>query len=171
VVASGADASAPAGGTRLWVERYRSGTAEAIAASPDGTKVFVMGGSARGSTLEDYATVAYDQSSGAQLWVRRYDGPDGGEDFASSVAVSPDGTKVAVTGASAMPDFRSPSYATSTYDAVTGGTLWGRRYHGRGNGGTAFALTFAADGSRLFVTGGSGSRGGTADYTTIAYAA
>ena len=48
--------------------------AYALGVSPDGSKVFVTGRST-GSTSADYATVAYDASSGTQLWVKRYNGP------------------------------------------------------------------------------------------------
>jgi DNA-binding beta-propeller fold protein YncE len=39
-------------------------------------------------------------AGGSQLWLARYDGPGHGSDEAQSVAVSPDGTKVYVTGTS-----------------------------------------------------------------------
>lgn len=49
-----------------------------------------------GST--DYATVAYDAATGSQLRVSRYRGPGNGLASTSSVAASPDGRKVFVTG-------------------------------------------------------------------------
>ena len=50
----------------------------AVAVSPDGAKVFVTGVSYGSTSGGDYATVAYDASTGAQLWVKRYNGPANG---------------------------------------------------------------------------------------------
>ena len=56
-----------AGGTRLWVALYKgsngNGQATAIAASPDGSKVFVTGSSATTTGGFAYATVAYDAAT------------------------------------------------------------------------------------------------------------
>ena len=49
----------------------------------------------------DYATVAYDASTGAKLWVKRYNGPGNGDDVAHALGVSPDGSQVFVTGLTA----------------------------------------------------------------------
>src|SRR5438128_7665694 len=49
----------------------------------------------------DYVTLAYSTSTGAKMWASRYNGPGHDLDLAYSVAVSPDGTQVFVTGESA----------------------------------------------------------------------
>ena len=70
----------------------------ALGVRPDGSQVFVTGASF-GSTGYDYATVAYDGTNGAELWVRRSDPATYG-DLATSLGVSPDGSAVFVTGTS-----------------------------------------------------------------------
>jgi DNA-binding beta-propeller fold protein YncE len=107
-----------ASGAGLWVARYNGpgnglDAARSLAVSPDGTRVYVAGTSF-GSSL-DYATLAYDAASGKRLWLARYDG--NGWDAARSLAVSPDGARVYVTGRSAAatartapPSFRSPRH-------------------------------------------------------------
>ena len=42
--------------------------------------------------------MAYDAATGAKVWVSRYDGPAHGDDFATALGVSPDGSTVFVTG-------------------------------------------------------------------------
>ena len=64
----------------------------AVAVSPDGSKVFVTGSSYGGfKTHDDYATVAYEASTGSKLWVSRYDGPNYLSDGAASVRGQPEG--------------------------------------------------------------------------------
>ena len=108
---------------------------------------------------------------GSQLWVQRYNGPGNSFDAASSVAVSPGGSRVFVTGAS-QGTRSGPDYATVAYSAVTGARLWAARYNGPGNGSdAASAVAVSPGGGRVFVTGASqGTRSGP-DYATVAYSA
>jgi PQQ-like domain len=125
-------------GARRWVSRYsgppgHADSARSVAVSPDGATVFVTGSSRAGPTGAtsglDYATVAYDAATGAQRWASRYNGPANGDDGASSVAVSPGGATVFVTGISQGAASGS-DYATVAYDAATGALRWVRRYNG-----------------------------------------
>jgi sugar lactone lactonase YvrE len=157
-------------GAKLWVKRYDGGddAALALGVSPDGSELFVTGESS-GSRGPDYATVAYDASSGAELWVKRYDG--GLQDVASALGVTPDGSEVFVTGRSASSSTDGDDYATVAYNASTGAELWVKRYHtapGNSYGG-ATALGVSPDGSEVFVTGQTAGSTGYSDYATVAY--
>jgi outer membrane protein assembly factor BamB len=161
-------------GAQLWAARYNgpsnNSAAAEVAVSPDGTAVFVTGTSLGAPTGDDYATVAYNAATGAQLWVKRYDGFGSGGNYAHSVAVSPDGTTVFVTGYS-LGTNNGYDYATVAYSAATGAQLWVKRYNGASNGERG-ANSVAVSGSTVFVTGSSygGSTAGY-DYATVAYSA
>jgi hypothetical protein len=106
-------------GAPLWTRRYSGpgngfDRAFAVAVSPDGRTVYVTGNSAGKGTGRDFATVAYRAATGARLWLKRYGGPGRGFDGARSVAVSPGGRRVFVTGASAGPA-SSQDFATIAY--------------------------------------------------------
>src|SRR5207244_464034 len=121
-------------GSQLWATRYNgpgntNDNADDLGVSPDGSVVFVTGGSYRSNGVPDYATIAYDASTGSQLWVSRYNGPANAGDFAGDLRVSPDGSTVYVTGYSNRSS-GYPDYATVAYDASTGSQLWVTRYNG-----------------------------------------
>jgi outer membrane protein assembly factor BamB len=159
-------------GTQLWVARYdgpsNNGAAAEVAVSPDSKAVFVTGSSLGKPTGEDYATVAYNAATGTQLWVKRYDGSGSGGNYAHSVAVSPGGSMVFVTGSS-LGTNNGYDYATVAYNAVTGAQVWVKRYDGASNGDRG-ANSVAVSGSTVFVTGSSyGGSTANYDYATIAY--
>ena len=160
-------------GVVRWARRYvgPSDTADvalAVAVSPDGSSVYVTGSSAGANALDDIATLAYDASTGATLWVKRYNGPGDTGDVANAVAVSPNGARVFIsggsTGSTGLQDF-----VTIAYDASTGARSWIRRYGGISED-VATSQAVSPDGTTLFVTGYStSSRGRGIDYATVAY--
>jgi hypothetical protein len=145
-------------GARLWLRRYSGlassyNFADAVAVSPDGSKVFVTGSAQGADATGDYATVAYDAATGRQLWVSRYSGPGSTEDHGASLAVSPGGASVYVTGRS------GPDFATIAYNAVTGAQLWVSRRYGDGD-----SVAVGPHGHVVYVTGRSG-----VNFATVAY--
>jgi hypothetical protein len=171
VLIGAVSAAAATPGTALWVRHYDAHSedlAQAMAVSPDGSKLYVTGYSS-GAAGYDYATVAYSLLGGAQLWARRYNDPSNGDDFARVIAVSPDGSRVFVTGQSTGAT-SATDYVTVGYDAASGATLWVRRYSGPGVGQDyADALATSPDGSKVFVTGESVGVATHEDYATVAY--
>ena len=162
-------------GAQLWTERYNgpgggADVANAVAVSPDGKTAFVTGYSL-GTTSTDYATIAYDTATGKKLWAARYDGPAHYIDEASSVAVSPDGKTVFVTGYSFSSEEVVAGYATIAYDAATGHQLWVSRYAGplKTNEADATSVAVSPDGTTVFVTGYTYGPAKYNDYATIAY--
>jgi WD40 repeat protein len=162
-------------GSQLWVSRLNGGFARAVAVSPGGATVFVTGNSFGGTSGSDYATVAYDAATGAQRWASRYNGPANRTDYALSVAVSPDGATVFVTGASFGGRNRACchsdwDYATVAYDAATGAQRWASRYNGPGNvADQASSVAVSPGGATVFVTGNSFGGASSTDYATVAY--
>ncbi len=161
-------------GAQLWVSRYNGpgngddGTSS-LALSSDGHTLYVTGGSPGAGSDNDYATIAYDAATGAQLWVSRYNGPGNGKDYALGVVVNRAGTRVYVTGGST--GIRSNfDYATIAYRASDGAQLWARRYNGTANAKDyAHGLALSPDGQTVLVTGASRDRRHGVDYATIAY--
>jgi hypothetical protein len=161
-------------GSLLWRVRYNgpaggADEATAVGVSPDGSKVYVTGSSYGAALNADFATIAYNASTGARVWVKRYNGPAGGNDGATAMTVSPDGSRVFVTGPS-WGESSGDDYATVAYAASTGAQLWAHRYDGGGlDDPTAIGVT--PDGSEVFVTGSSQSAAGDWDYLTVGYTA
>jgi hypothetical protein len=113
-------------------------------------------------TSFDYATVAYNASTGTRRWVARYNGPGHGDDSAYALGVSPHGAIVFVTGGSTGSN-GSFGFATVAYTARTGE----RRWVARVGSGSATALAVSPARKALFVTGHVGQP--ISDYETVAY--
>jgi len=168
-------------GSRRWAAAYsvqhQSARAVAIAVSPQGTRVFVTGGSL-GPPNGHYAfaTVSYAAATGATQWVARYAATPRRNAAAVSVAVSPDGATVYVAGtAHVISGQTSPQIiAAVAYATATGTQRWTARYPGSGNpqavGESAQAMALSPDGSGVFVTS-QGNTHGKTDYTTVAFEA
>jgi PQQ-like domain len=160
----------PASGSIIWSARYggpglgHQYVSAAIAVDPSGTRVFVTGTGKR-----DYTTVTYDARSGAQMWVKSFDG-GGRVDYPMALGVSPDGGKVFVTGFS--PDINDrETYATLAYSAASGAQVWVSRFHGTGWRPQSVSLVVSPEGHRVFLTGQSSGGATLTNYVTIAYAA
>lgn len=153
-------------GDQRWVSSYDDpshlgDSARAIAMSPEGDRVYVTGGTDTPDGGLNIATLAYDASTGDQLWLARYDGPRH-DDSGKDIATSPDGTRLFITGSSeSQTRF---DYVTIAYDAESGTQLWSRR---EPKGDFPGSLVVSPDGSRVFVTGTSN----WGDYLTQAYTA
>ncbi|MEU6074189.1 S8 family serine peptidase [Micromonospora sp. NPDC047074] len=181
----------PATGKELWTDRYdgpgRSTDApRALALAPDGGRLFVTGNSTGEGTGDDFTTIAYDTATGERSWVQRHNGLIDGADIAWDLAVTPDGSRVVVTGGSAddktvrdgmeMPD---DDYVTIAYDAASGKATWTGRYDGLPGGAADNSYGVVVDatpksGVRVFVTGSSVTGGQLpwspeVDFTTVAY--
>ena len=160
-------------GSEQWTARYngRGGGDRALALALDTAgNVYVTGYSNSSEEPEgnyDYATIKYD-SDGNELWVARYDGPAGDDDFAYALAVDGLGN-VYVTGGSPSSD-TNYDYATIKYDSG-GNQQWVARYDGPAGSMDDFAIRVLVDGSgSVYVLGASEGAGTDRDFMTIKYA-
>jgi hypothetical protein len=164
-------------GRRLWLSHYigtclalgcNGSTATALAVSPDGAELYVTGWTIDERVNQDFATVAYRATDGAEMWISRY-GPGGYYNYSWRLVVSPDGSTVVVIGNSPGNGFAD--YVTVAYDASTGDQRWVSRYDGPEDGeDVPYAVAVMPDSSAVLLTGSSQGPGTYEDYATVAYA-
>ena len=143
--------------------------AKSVGFAPDGTRVYVTGWSDDDLPKGfDFATIAYDATSGAEEWMTTYDSPGAGVDQAYSLAVAPDGNDVYVSGYGGDP---YAEYLSVDYDAASGTQRHLFQYVDPGNSSDfAYASAVSPSGMLLFVTGGNRQNYSTHDYLTVAFA-
>lgn len=128
-------------GTQQWVSIYnglgpgRTNSLNDLVVSPDGKRVYVTGESDGAQQYEiDFATVAYDTSTGQQLWVSRSQPTF--VDRACCLAADQD--HVYVTGDSTNPNGSDYGALTVALRVNDGSTAWQQRLGASGyNGGRA----------------------------------
>lgn len=102
--------------------------------------------------------------------VLRFDGPGGGQDYSTAIAVAGDGSRFFVSGYAYGGLARGDDYTTIAY-GPRGHRLWTASYNGPdSNIDEALGVAVTPDGDAVFVTGYSfGGPSTTNDATTIAY--
>jgi hypothetical protein len=162
-------------GVQLWAAvPYPStggGSSQALSVSPAGDRVYVTGYATGADSTWDYATIAYDAATGTPVWTTTYNGTRSGNDTANALALSPDGTRLYVTGGSAGISPIS-DMTTVGYDALTGIQLWVRRYQGpqHSDSDSGISVQVGSNGARIYVLGKRlHSAGSKLTVVTVAY--
>ena len=130
-------------GTQIWVSRDTGsgGPSEAGAIALGASAVYITGASADSAFVDDYATIAYDKSSGSKLWATRFIDPAGKNADAADLAVLPSG-KILVTGTSIDSGDRGGMMTIRYTDS--GAVDWAALYSGP-YGSDAIAMAVAFD--------------------------
>jgi hypothetical protein len=168
--ASGATvAYSAATGAKMWDQGFTSkyGFTEplSVAMNHTATLVFVTGFTTVKGGSVAYRTVAYDATTGTTAWARHVGSESA--DAPPTLAVSPLGTDVYVTGSKPNAPGAGSHYATVAYNTANGTVDWTARYPSQATS-HALAITVSPDGTKAFVTGF--VAGQRADVmTTVAY--
>lgn len=156
------------GGTLLWEMPYDGPTGDydmgtEIAAASDGS-IYVAGRTESPANDNDYLLIKYN-SSGAEQWVRTFDGPVHGSDVVRKMVLGYNNS-IFLTGYSDGTGTDN-DYLTVRYNA--GGYIqWSKRYNGPVNGDDRAVSLAVDDIGNTYVTGYSMSNTGY-DYATVKY--
>jgi hypothetical protein len=170
-----------ASGHQLWRTRSTGDVHDVgvqVVLSRDARQVYVVVNTANDGGDIDWAVVAYDARDGHQLWRTPYAGLGiSKSDVPKSAALSPDGSRLYVTGESGAASDYDADYATVAYAVAgidAGRQLWEQRFDGVGAHLSDRAADVAVDpDGRVIVTGDSLRSNEVSnvamDYATVAY--
>ncbi|RPI17259.1 MAG: T9SS C-terminal target domain-containing protein [Ignavibacteriae bacterium] len=128
--------------------------------------VIVTGRSIGVGTNNDFATVMYNGSTGAPVWVSTYNGPGNAADEATTIKADASGNIYVGGGAASVSN--GIDFVTIKYNNV-GAQQWLFTYNGPGNN-TDFIRALALDNlNHVYVTGESFGSGTNSDFATIKY--
>ena len=143
-------------GTQRWVQTYdgvnhENDSATGVAVSPDNATVFVTGGAWEGThPITVPTTAAYGAARGDELWRTTDETAHYGQ--GSSIAVSPDGSRVDVSGSFYGNGGNLPLTRTWSFDSATGAESWRSTFLGAPGGNSMNGMKMSPDGSRLYLT-------------------
>ena len=152
-------------GRQLWTSRYAGPANDGlhfgrvVATSPTARLAVVAGQSAGAAGDSDWATLAYDTTTGQQQWVARLATPQATTEFATDVVLSADGMSAVLAGVSGggnptnYRDLNRSNGITVSYAVTGGGLEWTARLTGddETDSFSPRAVVLAADGSALTV--------------------
>ncbi|SEH00461.1 Peptidase inhibitor I9 [Nonomuraea solani] len=158
-------------GEQLWTARH-NGPANGIdipsGMAADDKTVFVTGASVHPDTQTDAMTIAYDATTGREIWADRYDGPGHQSDNPHDLTLVPGG-RLYVTG-NTTGEGTGADFTTIAFDPATGGRAWVRRYDGPAKAEDyAMGVRPTPDGTKVVIAGQSEVDAAGSDYVTIAY--
>jgi hypothetical protein len=120
--------SAPASGL-LWASHVAHAAGDLVVASPDGTRVYGAGTTAREFHAKHRTPLmtAHDAATGDVVWSAGIDPIPGGDDTVDGFAIAPDGSTLYVTGSAYLDPFDGDVF-TMALRASTGDLLWTARF-------------------------------------------
>ena len=144
-----------------------------IAVAPDGSSIYSAARTTVGQGWDGKArwTILAHDADGNQQWLARWGDPNH-YSFPTSIAVSPDGDVVFVSGTWRVDQVAADGHLTTlAFDSDNGELLWSANYDGPGNGtDNAREIVVSPDGTTLYIAGISAGRdNGDLDYAVIAY--
>lgn len=158
-------------GKPIWTKTLDLGAgdnfAKAVAVDSVGNVIVTGGANDSQGGVENIYTIKYAAEDGGVLWTKRYDGPNGGADEGTDVAVDA-ADNVVITGKSIGSGTNFDVYIAK-YAGSNGGTLWERRFNHPTNR-PDFPYALALDASGNVVVNGTADEGSDTKIYTGKYA-